>query len=286
MREQTRPGRRPRGRPSRRIGAVAAAAALSSLLAGPALAHPFVRGGEVPVDSLATLTLAMAHGCGSEDGGQGESTTEVALEVPDWMRVVDVPAEDGWAVTLTTADDGHVEVVTWTADGADEPAPDFDLDVVVTGEVGEVRHLPVFQGCAEGSYRWIGTPDEPADEPAVRVTLAAADPDSAPPPEPVAPPEDPDDPADPEDPAEPVEPDVGEAGADDEPSVAPDPDPEPVADGNGGLSPGRWAALALVLGAALALTLAFARRAARGTRDTDTTGAGRTRRDGGDSHGP
>jgi len=64
----------------------------ATVLAGsPAGAHPFLRdGGEVPVDSLATVTLDLAHGCGSEAEGTGEDTLEVALEVPPWLRVVAV----------------------------------------------------------------------------------------------------------------------------------------------------------------------------------------------------
>lgn len=170
------------GRVARRAGVLALAGVL--LVAGPASAHPFVRGGELPVDSLATMTLAMAHGCASETSGDGEPTTDVSLEVPDWLRVVEVADEDGWAVELEQDDDGTTEVVTWTADGAEEPAPDFALDVVASGEAGEERYLRVFQACDEFVYRWVGTPDDPADDPAIGVTLTEADEDSPPPPEP------------------------------------------------------------------------------------------------------
>lgn len=152
------------------------------LVAGPASAHPFFRGGEAPIESLASLTLAMGHGCASETAGAGEPTTEVSLEVPDWMRIVDVDRPIGWSVALEEAD-GRVEVVTWTADIAEEPAPEFDLEVVVSGEVGDERYVRVFQACGDLVERWIGTPDEPADDPAIRLTLVAADPDSPAPPE-------------------------------------------------------------------------------------------------------
>lgn len=154
------------------------------LVAGPASAHPSFRGGEAPVDSLATLTLAMAHGCDSEATGEGAPTTDVSVEVPEWMRIVEVPDQDGWELDLEEADDGRTEVVTWTADGGEEPAPEFDLDVVVEGEVGDERYVSVFQACDDVVYRWVGTPDEPADDPAVRLSLIEADPDSPPPPEP------------------------------------------------------------------------------------------------------
>jgi uncharacterized protein YcnI len=201
-----RDARHPRRRLVRRASALAVAGAL--LVTGPAGAHPFVRGGELPVDSLATMTLAMAHGCGSETSDEGDATTDVSLEIPEWLRVVDVPAEDGWTVELEEDDDGRPEVVTWTATGAEEPAPDFDLDVVATGEVGDERYLRVFQACDEFVYRWVGTPDDPADDPAIGVTLVEADASSPPPPEP--------------EPADEAEPEL-----EPEPAEEPEPEPEP-----------------------------------------------------------
>lgn len=150
------------------------------LVVAPAAAHPGIRGGEVPVDSLATMTLATYHGCGTHDGAEEAATTALTLEVPDWLRVVDVPA-DGWELTLERDDTGRVTVVTWEDDEPATIAPDVDLAVVATGEPGETRYLRVLQTCGEQTDRWIGTPDDPADQPAVRVTLADPDPDSPPP---------------------------------------------------------------------------------------------------------
>lgn len=152
---------------------------LSTLLVLPAAAHPFIAGGgEVPVDSLATVSLNVAHGCASETAGEGDPTTEVALEVPEWMWVADVPEPDGWEVSFQTDPEGFATVVIWDALDAVEPAPVFDLDVVVEGDPGEERFLSVFQACDDFQYRWIGTPDEPADDPAIRVRLVDADPDA------------------------------------------------------------------------------------------------------------
>jgi uncharacterized protein YcnI len=152
------------------------------LVALPAAAHPFVRGGEAPVDSVATITLAMAHGCGTEDSGGGDPTTEIALEVPDQMRVVEVAEDPEYTAAYEVGDDGRIEVITWTATGEGEPAPDLEFDAVLTGEVGDEVYLRVFQGCEGFAYRWIGTPDDPADDPAVRVTLVEADAAAPPPP--------------------------------------------------------------------------------------------------------
>ena len=211
----------PAARIGRRAGVLAIAGVL--LVVGPASAHPFVRGGELPVDSLATMTLAMAHGCDSETAGEGDPTTDVSMEVPGWLRVVEVAEEVGWDLEFEEDADGVLEVVTWTADGAEEPAPDFELDVVATGEVGAERYLRVFQACDEFVYRWVGTPDEPADDPAIRITLTEADPDSPPPPEPSDEPE-----AEVEEPEPEAEepepepaPDTDEAAAESEPLVTP-----------------------------------------------------------------
>jgi uncharacterized protein YcnI len=250
-----------RRRVRRRAGVLAVAGAL--LVAGPASAHPFVRGGELPVDSLATMTLAMAHGCDSETSGEGDPTTDVSMEVPDWLRVVEVAQEDGWAVELEEDTEGVLQVVTWTSDGAEEPAPDFDLDVVASGEVGETLYLRIFQACDEFVYRWVGTPDDPADDPAIGVTLIEPDASAPPPPEPEPEPEpDPESEPAPDDTAgEPVDEDDGagsEAAAD---ATADDSDAQPpaVEDDGAGL-PGWFVPVTIVvlLGALGAVT--FARR--------------------------
>jgi uncharacterized protein YcnI len=152
--------------------------AVTMLVALPAGAHPFVRGGEVPVDSVATVTLAMGHGCGSEDAGGGDPTLEIALEVPDAVRLVAVADDPSYQHELEAAGDGRIEIVTWTAIDGGEPAPDVEFDAVFTGQPGDEVYLRVFQGCEGFAYRWVGTPDDPADDPAVRVTLVAADPDA------------------------------------------------------------------------------------------------------------
>ena len=202
------------------LRSLVAAASLTVLVAVPASAHPFISEGALPVDSLATMRLHMAHGCGGDDGGAEAVTTEVALEVPDWLRVVEVPDADGYATELETADDGTVTTVVWTAAGEAVPAPAFDLDVVASGEPGETRHLAVFQGCENVSYRWIGTPDDPADDPAVNVALVESDPDAPAPPVPAPEPTPDVDPtADGEPVDEPTEPATGDAtegGASDE----------------------------------------------------------------------
>lgn len=156
---------------------------LTLIVATAASAHPYVAGGgRVPVRSLATIELDLAHGCGDERTGAGRDTDEVSLEVPTWLRIVDLPVPNGWTVSTEHAADATLGVVVWSATTGAEPAPRFRLDVVVDGEAGETRLVKVSQRCGELVERWIGTPDAPADQPAVRLQLVAADPSSPPPP--------------------------------------------------------------------------------------------------------
>lgn len=165
---------------------LAAAGGLLTLTAAPAAAHPFFAdGATVPAASLASASLSMAHGCGTETDGGGDPTSEVALEVPEQVSFIEAADHDGYELEIEG--DGPVpEVLVWTATDGGEPAPVFDLDLVVEGDEVFFR---VFQGCDDFQYRWVGTPDDPADDPAVRLTLAAADPDAPPPPEPATDPE-------------------------------------------------------------------------------------------------
>ena len=170
-------------RPATTAAAVVAATLL--LVAAPALAHPFVTGGgQVPVQSLATITLDLAHGCGVEAAGTGPDTDEVALEVPVWLRIVDVPEPDGWALRIEEASGATLGAVIWSATTGAEPAPRFALDVVVDGQPGETRLLRVSQRCGDLVERWVGTPEQPAEQPAVRLKLVEPDPSSPPPSEP------------------------------------------------------------------------------------------------------
>lgn len=209
--------------------AVGLAVALAVLHAVPAAAHPFFREQEAPASSLATLTLDLVHGCHVDDHAHddahelGAATTHVAMELPPAVSYVAPADPDGWVVEVEE-DDGRAAVVTWSDAGGAQPAPRFELDLVVDGEPGDEVWFRVVQTCGESSHRWVGTPDALADEPGVRLTLTAADP-SSPPPDPAADSaEPPEDPAEaPEDPAEAVEPaddDVPVTAADEQAAAA------------------------------------------------------------------
>jgi uncharacterized protein YcnI len=177
-------------RPIRRGALVAVLATL--LVAGPAAAHPFFDPDEVPVDSIAEVTLDLAHGCGLEDdnghshgdGTDEEPTREVAVEVPAAVAWIEPAEPEGWELDVERDDDGRAEVLVYTAgEGTDEPAPRFDLELVVRGDEGDELHWRIMQACDDTTYRWVGTEEEPAEDPAVTMVLAAADPDAPPPPE-------------------------------------------------------------------------------------------------------
>ena len=202
---------------SRGTRVVVAVMAMMVLMPTAGWAHPFVRGGEAPVDSLAELTLAMAHGCGTEQAGGGDPTLEVAMEAPDGVRVMGAEAPPGWSVSF---EDGPLDVVVWTAGEAREPAPELRFQAVFTGQPGDEVYLKVFQDCGDFSYRWVGTPDEPASDPAIRVRLVEADP-SAPAPEPST-----EETPEPEDATEPAdEADTVDEAADSDPPTVEQPDP-------------------------------------------------------------
>ena len=257
----------PRALLTRTVPPAAILALVLVLLVGStAAAHPFVRGGEAPVDSLASLELNMAHGCILDGGGhshgdaeaEGEPTTDVSLQVPASMRIVEVPEIDGWNVELEADAEGTVEVVTWTATTAVEPAPEFPLDVVIDGQPGDELYLRVFQACDDFVYRWVGTPDEPADDPAIRLTLTE--------PDPARPAPDPEPPAEEADPAE--EPPLVEGGVE-----AEDLDASPIAvPDDGETNPLLWAVVGLVAALlVIAVILALRRRpVAEGAPDPDT----------------
>jgi hypothetical protein len=165
---------------------MAVAGVLVLVIPVAAAAHPFVAdGGTVAVASLAPITLDLAHGCGDERSGAGLVTDEVALEVPTWLRIVEVGVADGWSSVIESAEGAEgaeAGAVVWSATAGGEPAPRFDLLVVIDGEAGETRYLRVSQRCGDVVERWIGTPEEPAERPAVRLRLLDADPASPPPP--------------------------------------------------------------------------------------------------------
>lgn len=170
-------------RPRRPLIVPTATAALVLAVVLPAGAHPaFVGGATAPAGSLTTLTLEIAHGCAAEDLEDSEPTTEVALEVPDAFVHIEPLAVDGYEASTEGGSGAVPDVVTWTATDGAIPAPELPMEVVVDGEAGDELYVRVIQRCEGDAFRWVGTPQEPADDPAVLLTLTAPDPDAPPPP--------------------------------------------------------------------------------------------------------
>lgn len=170
----------------RRATGVAAVAVVST--ASGALAHPFITdGATVRAASLTTMTLEMGHGCGDEAGGGSDPTLEVAMEVPGEVSYIEPLDTDGYEASVEADADGRPEVVTWTATDGGVAAPAVPMDLVIDGEEGDELFLKVFQGCEDFEYRWVGTPDDPADNPAVALTLGPPDPEAPPAPSPEPP---------------------------------------------------------------------------------------------------
>lgn len=198
----------------------------------PAAAHPaFDPAEDVPRGTPVDLTLRMAHGCGPDETAP---TIEVAARVPDAaFDVVPLPKR-GWEAEVE--EEGGTATLVWTlVDGAEEPAPSFELTATLAGDRGQTVYWEVFQSCGEaGEYRWIGTPDDPAEDPAVTLTLGrqaapappATSPTMAPSPSPSA-----------------------EAAPSPTPSPAATPSPETSTSGGAATNPLLWIAVLAVLAA-------------------------------------
>lgn len=152
---------------------VSLTAALALLPATTALAHPSFDPNRVPGGQSIEATLVVPHGCGADGGMPGEdggnATTLFELQLSDAVAEF-VPGEvDGWDVSR----DG--DVVTWAdAGGATTDPIQLPVTFTVTGETDEEVFLSAYQRCAEGGeFRWIGTPDQPADFPAVKLVLTS-----------------------------------------------------------------------------------------------------------------
>lgn len=161
---------------SRLARVVAVAVALTTVTAGTAWAHPAFNPGAVPPGRMTDVSLIVPHGC-NPDGGMPEEaaaspTVEVAVQLPPAITMVDVHAADGWDVEVQETD-GRVETITWTdAGGATTEPITFDLSLTADGSTGDEVFLSVYQGCDEGSFRWIASPTQDGEFPAAKLTLA------------------------------------------------------------------------------------------------------------------
>lgn len=143
-----------------------------------ALAHPFVSE-SVPVQSAATLTLDLAHGCVSDGRAHsdraGEPTRVIGVRFPEAISVRTVTDSAGFVVEAPQRTDTYD---TWTLrapDGVDISAPVIAFAVVIDADVTDPVWLQVFQDCDTASHQWLATPEQQGVEPGVQVPLITAD---------------------------------------------------------------------------------------------------------------
>ncbi len=147
------------------------------LLPAVASAHPAFNPSELPPGQSIESTLVIPHGCApgggmpetGDDGGGAEPTTELALQHSD--RVTVEPQEvTGWEV----ADDGEAWV--WSDDGgATTDVIELPVVLIIDEAVatGDAIYLRAYQECADGSsFQWVGTPDEDATYPAIKLAAS------------------------------------------------------------------------------------------------------------------
>ena len=185
---------------SRRLAVVTTMAVLVTAgLAAAATGHSAIQPSAVEAGAPTTFTLTIPHGCTPgepppEPGGTVSATTEVSVRLPADARDVGADSPEGWEVATST-DDGR-SIIGWAGgELGPEETGEFTFTATLYGEEGDVLPFQVFQGCVEGSYRWIEVPDDvqgagdaedpqPLDQPAPLVELVSSAAAPAPTPEP------------------------------------------------------------------------------------------------------
>jgi uncharacterized protein YcnI len=158
------------------IAAMAALAAPAAVFAHAEISPPTAPGGD-----LAHLTLEIPNESATSN------TTKIAVQLPKEVLLARFAPKSGWKRTVTTeklsgtstvGDNSvseRVATVTWTG-GVIAPGEfdTFDMSVSLPDTVGKELTFPTVQTYADGTVtRWIG--GTTADEPAPRVTVAAAE---------------------------------------------------------------------------------------------------------------
>lgn len=147
----------------------ALALALVLLTASVASAHPSFNPNQLPAGEAVDAVLVVPHGCDPEGGmpedGGASPTVVLDLQLAPEVTAFETHEIEGWEVKR------EQDVVSWTAtDGGTTDPIQLPVTLTVDGPVGEPIYLSAFQECEEGSFRWIGTPDDEAEYPAVKLT--------------------------------------------------------------------------------------------------------------------
>ncbi len=146
-----------------------------------AAAHVEIEPTTAPGGDLAHLTLQVPN------ESEAAATTSVSVQIPDKVLLVRFAPKPGWkrtvvteklAQTSTVGEDvisDRVSQVTWSG-GKISPGEfeTFDISVALPDEPDTELTFPAVQRYDDGTVvRWIGAED--SDEPAPRVTIAAAE---------------------------------------------------------------------------------------------------------------
>lgn len=157
-----------------RAAAVGIAAATAVLALGaPASAHVTVTPAGTDAGTYTILTFSVPHGC------DGESTTAVAIQIPEPLNAVTPTVNPGWDLekVLTELDepvvDSHGNEVTERVSEirytAHTPLPDdyrdvFELSLRLPEETaGQTLHFPVVQICGADEHPWIQIAEDGQD---------------------------------------------------------------------------------------------------------------------------
>jgi uncharacterized protein YcnI len=160
------------------------AAVTAALLAPSAAAHVTLNPDAVPADSFSRFAVRVPT-------ERGVPTVKVTVRIPDGLTFVSFQPKPGWTRTVQTVKlakpvtvEGETvtertSTVTWSG-GKIGPGEfdEFGMSAHVPNSPGRDLVFPAVQTYANGEVvRWIGDPD--ADEPAPRVKLEAAAPETA-----------------------------------------------------------------------------------------------------------
>lgn len=155
---------------------VAVALLLVLMTAVAASAHPSFDPNQLPSGEPVDAVLVVPHGCDPGGGIPEESgaspTVVLDLQLTDQVPAFVAHDIEGW--TVERSSDG--EVVRWTAtDGGTSGPLEFPVTLAVEGPADEAFYLAASQECEQGSFRWIGTPEQAAEHPAVKLTPTAGE---------------------------------------------------------------------------------------------------------------
>ena len=149
---------------------------LLAVTAVAASAHPSFNPNQLPAGEAVDAVLVVPHGCnpagGMPEEGNASPTIVLDLQLTEEIVAFETHELDGWEVERIS----EGEVVRWTAtDGGTTEPIEFPVTLTIDGPVDEAFYLAAFQECEEGEFRWIGTPDQEAEFPAVKLTTTAGE---------------------------------------------------------------------------------------------------------------